>query len=78
MFIANFHVHFTFQENLAVEEEVVDIEDGKQEKKKSIENGNNNTPDLKDKAEPPLDNKTEVVIEPVPNGKKANESSTNF
>ena len=43
-----------------------------------MENGNNNTPDLKDKPEPPLDNKTEVVIEPVPNGKKANESSTNF
>lgn len=81
----HFFLPLSFQENLAVEEEVVDIgvnekgsEDENENKKKPIENGNNNTPDMKDKTVTPSDNKTEVVIESAPNGKKAKESSTQF
>ena len=64
-----------------MEEEVVQIggtEDENDKKKKPVENGNNNAPVMKDKIETPSDNKTEVVIESVPNGKKAKESSTKF
>ncbi|KAJ7374560.1 hypothetical protein OS493_004898 [Desmophyllum pertusum] len=78
--------HDGAQENLAVEEEIVDIGVNdikeKQEQKKKVknivvENGNNNTPgEIKDgtRSYSPSENKTEVVIEPAP-GK---ESSTQF
>ena len=69
-----------------MEEEVVEIgvhakgtEDEKDNNMRPTENGNNNNADLKEKIETVSDNKTEVVIESVPNEKKAPiESSTQF